>query len=647
MSIGSHLAGTPVGDDGAVRRPRAFTSLHGYQRAWAGADLVAGLTLLVIAVPEQLATSRLAGMPPDHRLLRLRGGHRCSSPSWAPTRRCRSGPTRPSHRSSPPACPPSLSPAPPHYVDLVEILAVMVGLIVMLVSLLRLGWIAEFLSTPIVTGFLSGVAVIIIVHQLPDLLGLPPTGGNEPAPHRLRAHPPRRGQRVDARHRRSVCWPSWSCCARLDRRIPGALIGMVASTALVGALGLQAHGVAVLGTVATGAPHVGLTGLSWSTLRSLAPLAAVVALVVVTQTAATTRAFAEQGGYDVDAGRDFLAVGAGSVVAGLVGSFPVDASPPRTGAVATAGGRTQAGALGAAAGGGPPHPGGGRAGGRAAGDAGRHLDLRGAPALQPGATWSPSPASTSSSSALAAVTLLTVVLVGVEQGIGVAVGLAILDRIRLSARPQLHVLGRVPGHHQLDAALADVARRAESRRPRRSCSPRRSGTPTRCTSARRSPAPSPTPGHDAGPRARHHRDVRRRLHRVAGAGPGVGALRARPRRVRRGPGRGPLRESLRRSGLGARIGEDHFYPTRRRGGHRVGGPDRRALLTFEPRASPDRLARADLQLHPHRAVVRTGVGEHPAGDGTQRTADQDVVDLAVGAPRRPARSAARSAASRG
>src|SRR6202034_111647 len=137
-------------------------------------------------------------------------------------------------------------------------------------------------------------------------------------------------------------------CVRLNRRIPGGLIGLIGSTVLVAALGLQAHGVAVLGTIQSGAPKFGLTGLSWSTLDTLAPLAAVVALVVVTQTAATTRGFAEQGGYDVDAGRDFLAVGAGSVIAGLVGSFPVDASPPRTGAVAAAGGRTQAGALGAA-----------------------------------------------------------------------------------------------------------------------------------------------------------------------------------------------------------------------------------------------------------------------------------------------------------
>src|SRR6185437_15710682 len=161
-------------------------------------------------------------------------------------------------------------------------------------------WIAEFLSTPIVTGFLSGVAVIIVTHQLPDLLGLPPpAGGNA---HRIG---------FIATHLGDV--NGWTVAiglgvlavmvvsARLDRRVPGALIGMVVSTAIVAVADLQAHGVAVLGPVKTGAPHLGLTGLSWSALQNLAPLAAVVALVVVTQSAATTRAFAEQGGYDVNA----------------------------------------------------------------------------------------------------------------------------------------------------------------------------------------------------------------------------------------------------------------------------------------------------------------------------------------------------------
>ena len=157
-------------EDGAVRRPPVLTSLHGYRRAWAGADAVAGMTLLVIAVPEQLATSRLAGMPPvtgfyafvaGTVLFALLGSNPQLSvgadstiaPLFA------AGVARFAATGS------------ERYVDLVSILAVMVGLIVVLVSVLRLGWVAEFLSVPIVTGFLSGVAVIIVVHQLPELSG--------------------------------------------------------------------------------------------------------------------------------------------------------------------------------------------------------------------------------------------------------------------------------------------------------------------------------------------------------------------------------------------------------------------------------------------------------------------------------------------
>jgi MFS superfamily sulfate permease-like transporter len=125
-----------------VRPPLVLTSLHGYQRAWLNADLVAGLTLLAIALPEQLATSRLAGMPPitgfyafiaGTVLFALLGSNRQMSVGADST----------------------IAPlfaagivgfaalGSPHYVELVSILAVMVGLMVMLVSLLRLGWIAD------------------------------------------------------------------------------------------------------------------------------------------------------------------------------------------------------------------------------------------------------------------------------------------------------------------------------------------------------------------------------------------------------------------------------------------------------------------------------------------------------------------------
>jgi sulfate permease, SulP family len=167
-------------------------------------------------------------------------------------------------------------------------------------------------------------------------------------------------------------------------------------------------------------------------------------VVVITQSAATTRAFADQGGYEVDVGRDFLGVGAGSVLAGLAGSFPVNASPPRTAAVASAGGRTQLAGLGAAA---------------------AVVVLLPAAALLKDVPLSALSAVLifvairifhareltavfrfdAWEFGLAVVTLLTVALIGVEQGIGVAVGLAILDRTRLSARPHAHIMARVPG----------------------------------------------------------------------------------------------------------------------------------------------------------------------------------------------------------
>jgi MFS superfamily sulfate permease-like transporter len=210
------------------------------------------------------------------------------------------------------------------------------------------------------------------------------------------------------------------------------------------ALGLHAHGVAILGTLAHGAPRLGLFDLSWSALGGLAPIAGVVALVIVAQSAATTLAFADEGRYEVDVGRDFLGVGAGSIAAGLVGSFPVNASPPRTAAVASASGRTQVAGLAAAA-----------AVVLLVPVAGLLKDVplaALAAVLLFVATrifhWRDLLAIARFDRfefGLAVVTLLTVALVGVVQGIGVAVGLAILDRTRLSARPQLHVLGRIPG----------------------------------------------------------------------------------------------------------------------------------------------------------------------------------------------------------
>ncbi|MGO9963754.1 MAG: SulP family inorganic anion transporter [Acidimicrobiales bacterium] len=419
-----------------------FSSLRGYNSSFAGADALAGLTLLAVVVPEQLATSRLAGMPPitafyafiaGSVMFALLGSNRQMSvgadSTIAPLFAVGIAHLAPMESS--------------RYVDLVGILAVMVGVIVVLVGVLRLGWIADFLSVPIITGFLAGVAVIIVVHQLPDLLGLPSVSGS--SLHRLSV--------IAGELNRTNGWTLGiglvtfafvATAARANHKFPGALVALVGSTVLVGVLGLHAHGVSVLGRFAHGAPRFGLVGMSWSTLGSAAPIAAVVALVVLSQSAATTRAFADQGGYEVDVGRDFVGVGAGNILAGVCGSFPVDASPPRTAIVASAGGRTQAAGLGAAV-----------ALALLVPAAGLLKDvplatLAGvlifvATRIFHGREIAAIARFDRFELVLTVLTLLAVPIIGVEQGIGVAVGLAVFDRARLSARPQLHVLGCIRG----------------------------------------------------------------------------------------------------------------------------------------------------------------------------------------------------------
>jgi sulfate permease, SulP family len=422
--------------------PTLFSSLRGYRRSSVAPDLLAATALLVIAVPEQLATSRLAGMPPITGLYAFIAGTVLfavlgSSPQLSVGADSTIAPLFAvgiGHLAAS---------GSPRYIDLVGLLAVMAGVLVALVGLLRLGWIAEFLSAPIIEGFLAGVAVIIVVHQLPSMLGLPEVGGT--TLHRIGVV----GAHLGDSHGATLgigaaVFVIVVAAERLDRRVPGALLGLVGSALVVGAFGLRAHGVEVLGAFAHGAPRVGLHGLSWSTLRDVMPIAGVVALVVVSQSAATTRAFAEEGGYAVNVDRDFLGIGAGSIAAGIFGSFPVNASPPRTAAVASASGRTQAAGLAAAT-----------------------VMVLIVPAA---GLLRDVPLATLAAVlifvairifhvrellaiarfdrfelGLALITMLTVAFVGVEQGIGVAVGLAILDRTRLSARPQLHVLGRIAG----------------------------------------------------------------------------------------------------------------------------------------------------------------------------------------------------------
>jgi MFS superfamily sulfate permease-like transporter len=204
-----------------------------------------------------------------------------------------------------------------------------------------LGWISEFLSTPVITGILGGIAVEIVARQLPVIFGV--RGGGSTTVDRVRLIIDQIGHAN-----------GWDVVValgvlaiivgaqRIDRRIPGALLGLILSIVAVDALGLASHhGVAVLGTVHEGLPHFRLPSASWSQLRQLLPAAFTVAFVCIAQTAATVRASTARTSATSDFNRDLVGIGAGSVAAGLIGAFAVDASPPNTAIVTASGARSQ------------------------------------------------------------------------------------------------------------------------------------------------------------------------------------------------------------------------------------------------------------------------------------------------------------------
>jgi MFS superfamily sulfate permease-like transporter len=335
-------------DSAETRRARfLFLSLAGYSRADLARDLAAGLTLAAIAIPEQMATARLGGFAPQFGFaafiagtiaFALFGANRILSVGADST-------ITPIFAGGLAVLVASGS---PDYPALAAALALMAGAILAIAGIARLGWIADLLSVPVVTGFLAGIAVHIIVSQLPATLGLPAPGGDLPA----RVAALARG--IGQANPYTVLLGFGVCAAamgleRWNRRIPGALIGLVVATILVLVFRLDEKGVAVLGDLGGTLPRPAVPAASLDQLERLIPLALVVALVTMVQTAATARSFPSDGAGSAEVDRDYFGVGMGSLLAGLFGAFPVNASPPRTAIVAETGGRSQLSGLVAAA----------------------------------------------------------------------------------------------------------------------------------------------------------------------------------------------------------------------------------------------------------------------------------------------------------
>lgn len=324
-----------------------FRSLAGYRPGFIAPDLIAGLTLAAIAIPEQMATARLAGLPAQlgffafvaaslaflvfgsNRFMSV-GADSTIAPIFAGGLVLLAGA------------------GSPHYLTLAAALGLMIGAIVIVAGLGKMGWVADLLSVPVTAGFLAGIALHIIASQGPGALGVPAVSGNliaqfaglwRAAPH---ANPYAVAIAAGVLALTAVTH-------LIDARIPGALIGMVAATWAVVALGLEAHGVSVLGAIQGGLPTISLPVIGIGPLLKLLPLALLVALVAMVQTGATSRAFPPDPRAAPDVNGDYVGLGVANLLAGLFGGFPVDASPPRTGIVCESGGRSQLAGLAAVA----------------------------------------------------------------------------------------------------------------------------------------------------------------------------------------------------------------------------------------------------------------------------------------------------------
>jgi len=419
-------------------------TLRDYRVAWLGADVLGGLTLVAVALPSQMATARLANLPAvvglyafvaGSLLYALLGTNRHLSVGADST----IAPILAIGVASVAAV------GTAGYETAMAFTAVLVGVLVVAVGLFRLGWISELLSTPVITGVLAGIAVEIVARQLPVMLGLP--GGGSSTIDRVR--------RVFAQIGQANGWTVGIALGvlaiivgahRIDHRLPGPLVGLVLSIVAVDAFGLASgHGVAVLGVVHGGLPRVAFPSTSWTQVRHLLAPALTVAFVCIAQTAATVRGSSAGAPAAGDFNQDLLAVGVGSIAAGLVGAPAVDASPPNTAIVTASGARTQltnvvAGivVLAVAAG--------------ATGPLGHLPDAALGATLVFVATKLFRVGELRRifdfdhlEFALATVTLLAVALIGIEQGIALAMILSLVDRTRRAARPRDAVLGREPG----------------------------------------------------------------------------------------------------------------------------------------------------------------------------------------------------------
>jgi high affinity sulfate transporter 1 len=429
-----------------------LAALRGYGPAAFRADLVAGIVLAAIMVPAAMGYAQAAGLPA------ITGLYATVGPLVAyflvgPSRILVMGPDSALIAPMAATIIPLAGADAGRSVALAAALALMVGAVCIAAAAARLGFLTDLLSRPVRVGYMNGIALTVIVSQVPKLLGFSVSASDFLGESIGIVRGILDGRVVPV----ALVIGAGSLLVilglrRVWRRLPSVLVAVVLATLVVTVFGLASQ-VAVVGEVPRGFAAAGIPAVSLADLLALVPGALGIALVAFTDTSVNSRTFASRRGESVDPDHELAALGVSNVASALIGGFPISSSATRTPVAEAAGARTQVtGLVGAGV---------------------VVLLLVAAPGLL---TNLPSTALGAivitaalslfdlagvrrllrlrrSEFGLSVVSFLGVAIFGVLPGIGIAVGLSLLNFIRNAWRPHDAILGRVPyykGYHDIE-----------------------------------------------------------------------------------------------------------------------------------------------------------------------------------------------------
>lgn len=327
---------------GLTRWLPALRTLRTYQGGWLLKDIAAGLVLTAILVPVGMGYAEASGLPAIYGL------YATIVPLLAyavfgPSRILVLGPDSSLAAIIAATIVPLAAGDPDRLVALAGMLAVLSGALCILAGLARFGFITDLLSKPVRLGYLNGIALTVLVGQLPKLLGFSASGdGLIREALSLAAGVAQGMTNLTALAIGLACLAVVLGFKRWLPRVPGVLVAVVGATLVAGFFDLAATaGVSVVGPLPQGLPSFQFPAVSAADLLSLLPGAIAIALVSFADTSVLSRTFALRGGYVVDGNQELIALGAANVAGGLFQGFSVSSSSSRTPVAESAGAKTQ------------------------------------------------------------------------------------------------------------------------------------------------------------------------------------------------------------------------------------------------------------------------------------------------------------------